>query len=99
MGVVLDYVGCKQYNQLICVQSQLYDAYLIGSNPIKGTFMFDKSIKSGKEFRKPYRGAKKYDKTCRNHGSCEYCKSNRTAKEKIKKDIADEKIKEYKRGG
>lgn len=37
----------------------------------------DKSIKSEKEKRKPYKGAKAIDCTCRNHGSCEWCKSNR----------------------
>lgn len=38
----------------------------------------DKSIKSGKEHRKPYRGAKEVSDSCRNHGSCDYCKGNRT---------------------
>ena len=33
----------------------------------------DKAIESGKEHRKPYRGAKAIDCTCRNHGSCVYC--------------------------
>lgn len=37
----------------------------------------DKAIKHGKEKRKPYRGAKAIDCTCRNHGSCEWCKGNR----------------------
>ena len=37
----------------------------------------DKSIKHGKERRKQYRGTKAYDKTCRNHGSCDYCRNNR----------------------
>lgn len=40
----------------------------------------DKSITHGKEHRKPYRGAKAIDHTCRNHGSCEWCKGNRTHK-------------------
>lgn len=40
----------------------------------------DKSIKYGKKRRKPYRKAKAVDKTCRNHGSCPYCKSNRLHK-------------------
>ena len=30
----------------------------------------DKAIEYGKEKRKPYRGAKAVDSTCRNHGSC-----------------------------
>lgn len=29
---------------------------------------FDKAIQYGKEHRKPYKGAKAIDKTCRNHG-------------------------------
>ena len=37
---------------------------------------FDKHM--GKEHRKPYYGAKAVDRTCRNHGSCPYCESNRT---------------------
>ena len=37
----------------------------------------DKAIEHGKEKRKPYKGAKAIDCTCRNHGSCEWCKSNR----------------------
>ena len=40
----------------------------------------DKSITHGKEHRKPYRGAKAIDRTCRNHGSCGWCKGNRTHK-------------------
>ena len=49
----------------------------------------DKAIKHGKEHRKEYRGAKAVDKTCRNHGSCEYCKSNRMYK--VKKEFAKNK--------
>lgn len=45
--------------------------------------MLDKAIKSGKEHRKPYRGAKAVDFTCRNHGSCPWCQGNR--KYKLKK--------------
>ena len=37
----------------------------------------DKAIEHGKEKRKPYTGAKAIDCTCRNHGSCDWCKSNR----------------------
>lgn len=60
----------------------------------------DKAIKSGKEHRKPYRGAKSVDETCRNHGGrrhkrqCPWCLGNRLNKNKqkdkvSKKDIAD----------
>ena len=37
----------------------------------------DKAIEHGKEHRKPYTGAKAVDCTCRNHGSCDWCKENR----------------------
>ena len=37
----------------------------------------DKAIEHGKEKRKPYYGSKAIDCTCRNHGSCEWCRSNR----------------------
>jgi len=55
--------------------------------------MLDKSIQHGKEKRKQYRKPKAVDKTCRNHGSCPYCKANRTAKEKEKEKVAKEQIK------
>lgn len=37
----------------------------------------DKSIANGREHRKPYRKSKAIDSSCRNHGSCAYCKANR----------------------
>lgn len=40
----------------------------------------DKAIKSGKEHRKPYRGSKSIDPTCRNHGGCPWCEENRKHK-------------------
>lgn len=40
----------------------------------------DKAIRNKKEKRKQYRGAKAFDSSCRNHGSCPYCQSNRTHK-------------------
>lgn len=45
----------------------------------------DKAIKHGKEHRKPYRGAKATDCTCRNHGSCPWCRQNRLFKFRDKK--------------
>ena len=40
----------------------------------------DKAIKFGKERRKPYRGLKRIDVSCHNHGSCPYCERNRKHK-------------------
>jgi hypothetical protein len=38
----------------------------------------EKAIIHKKEHRKQYRGSKAFDCSCRNHGSCGYCESNRT---------------------
>ena len=42
--------------------------------------MLDKAIAHGKEKRKPYHGAKAKARSCRNHGSCAYCRENRMHK-------------------
>lgn len=42
----------------------------------------DKAIEHGKEHRKPFRGSKAFDKTCRCHGTCDWCKENRMHKYK-----------------
>jgi len=54
----------------------------------------DKSIKSGKEKRKNYTGAKAVDCTCRNHGSCVYCTESRLHKYKKYEQSAVEKVKD-----
>ena len=51
----------------------------------------DKAIESHKEHRKPYRGVKAVDKTCRNHGTCEHCKFNRLYKVKKQEMSADDR--------
>jgi len=53
----------------------------------------DKAI-GKREKRKPYRGSKAFDRTCRNHGTCEWCIENRTISsrrqyEEIKESIKD----------
>ena len=59
-----------------------------------------KSIQSGKSRRKPYRGAKAIDATCRNHGSCDWCKGNRTHKDDKRELAAEQELREYvKRSG
>jgi ferredoxin len=37
----------------------------------------NKAIRYHKEKRSPYRKSKAFDHSCRNHGSCSYCRSNR----------------------
>lgn len=50
----------------------------------------DKAIEHGKEKRKPYRGSKSFDHTCRNHGGCDWCRENRQHKFRDKKPIEEE---------
>lgn len=42
----------------------------------------NKAIKSGKEHRKEYHGAKAVDPYCRNHGGCSWCEKGRLHKHK-----------------
>lgn len=53
----------------------------------------EKAIASGKEHRKPYRGSKRFDTTCRNHGGktkrrerreCPWCKDNRLHSNRVR---------------
>lgn len=55
----------------------------------------DKSIQHGKDHRKPYHGAKAIDHTCRNHGSCEWCRENRVYANRKREDVADNKLNEF----
>lgn len=53
----------------------------VTANAERGVSMsLDKAIEHGKTKRKPYRGAKAIDPTCRNHGSCKVCEGNRKFK-------------------
>ena len=54
----------------------------------------DKAIKSGKEHRKPYYKSERFDATCRPHGNCPYCKSNRLHKHRKKLLTIKEQLKE-----
>lgn len=54
--------------------------YLQGKEREVHKMALDKAIMNGKEHRKMYKGAKAIDKTCRNHGSCEWCAENRQYK-------------------
>lgn len=60
----------------------------------------DKSIQSGKSHRKPYRGAKAIDATCRNNGSCEWCHGNRAHRNDKRELATEQELREYaKRSG
>lgn len=55
----------------------------------------DKAIAHGKEHRKPYTGVKAIDPTCRNHGTCPWCKSNRLFKFRDKHPPEDKAVTFY----
>lgn len=55
----------------------------------------DKSIQSGKEYRKQYTGAKVVDATCRNHGSCRRCCGNRTHKNDKRRNAMEQQLNEH----
>lgn len=54
----------------------------------------DKAIKYGKEKRKPYIDSKAVDYSCRNHGSCGWCRNNRLYKYKRTEDKFKHELKE-----
>ena len=54
----------------------------------------DKAIEHGKEKRKPYRGTKAIDCTCRNHGSCTWCRDNRLHKRLKDKEASRQALEE-----
>lgn len=58
----------------------------------------DKAIQHGKSHRKPYRGGKAVDPTCRNHGGCDYCKGNRMHKHHKREEVLKCKLKNYNQG-
>jgi len=46
-------------------------------------------------YRKPYRESRRFDKTCRCHGGCPWCKGNRLYNDRKWRLAADQEIKEY----
>ena len=54
----------------------------------------DKAIKHGHEHRKPYHGSKAIDRSCRNHGGCDWCEGNRKHKYRKIKIAMDDREKE-----
>lgn len=58
----------------------------------------EKAIEHGKEFRKPYTHAKAISCQCRNHGICEWCKTNRLHQYLKERDRRDREIEEYMSG-
>lgn len=57
--------------------------------------MLGKAIDNKKEYRKPYRGSKRFDRSCRNHGSCPYCQEGRTHFDKKARSRTEGQIDEW----
>ena len=55
---------------------------------------FDRVYPKRKDWRQPYYGSKRSDRSCRNHGSCGWCETNRLWANKCRRDEADEEIQE-----
>ena len=45
-----------------------------------------KNYRNRNTIRHPYTKSKRFDATCRNHGSCPYCESNRKHKNNKRKE-------------
>lgn len=47
----------------------------------------EKAILHGKERRKPYTDVRRFVRSCRNHGSCGWCRSDRTRNKRLVNQI------------
>ena len=56
---------------------------------------FDKQYPNRKDRRKQYRGAGRFDRNCRCHGSCSYCRDNRLHNTKKRLSGADASMDEF----
>lgn len=54
---------------------------------------FDKTYPNRKDWRRPYRGSKRFDRTCRNHGGCGICEGNRTYTTRRGLEATDQQLK------
>lgn len=57
--------------------------------------MLNKAIAHGKEWRKPYAGAKAVDPLCRNHGGCVWCTRARRYNTRRRKSAIESQIEDY----
>lgn len=59
-----------------CFINFLYHNHLVeGSNPSRSPFI--SLLNMSRSIKRPYRKSRRFDKTCRNHGACSYCRNNR----------------------
>jgi hypothetical protein len=65
------------------------------SHAISTIMGLEKAIQSGQEYRKTYRHSKLYAYSCRNHGSCPWCKGNRLHNSTVKDEANSNELKLY----
>lgn len=58
----------------------------------------EKAIEHHKEKRKPFKGAKAIDYSCRNHGSCEWCRGNRLYHDRREEERTRKELEQFKVG-
>lgn len=58
----------------------------------------DKGIEHGKERRKEYYGSRRFDRSCRHGGNCDYCRNGREHNGKKRELSAQEILTDYLRG-
>lgn len=51
-----------------------------------------------KDWIKPYRKSKRFDRSCRNHGGCKYCEDSRLYQYRKELERTQYSIDEYKQG-
>jgi hypothetical protein len=51
---------------------------------------FDNVHPNRKDWRKPYHGSKRFDRSCRCGGNCGWCEGNRTIRDKKLRQIVEE---------
>jgi len=55
---------------------------------------FDRNHPNRKDHRKPFRGSKRWDRSCRNHGGCPYCGNGRQHANKRREPIPEPETKD-----
>jgi hypothetical protein len=49
-------------------------------------------------YRRRYSGSKRFVRSCRNHGSCDYCRNTRTYNIRRRRRAADVELAEFRKG-
>lgn len=59
---------------------------------------FDNYYANRKDWRRPYRKSKAFDRSCRNHGSCAWCEGNRLYSYWKRSWLAEQQVIEWWKG-